>query len=343
MAAEAARARRPLGLVADNPNFPGAWAETVAKVKLADRLGYDSVWLGETWGYDLVSSLTELVLATERIKIGAGIFNVFSRSPGVIASTIATLDERSGGRMLLGLGASGANVIEHWHGAKFDRPLRRIREYVEIVGLILRREKLVYRGEIFGLERGFKLQFAPPREHIPIYIAAITPKSIAQTGAIADGILPVYWPSARYPDLRRLLDEGAETAGRAPGSAVIAPYITTAVVADEAARARARAAAREPLAFYVGRMGRFYAEMLARYGFAEEVAAIRRGWEEGPRAAAAAVTDELLDATALVGTPAEIRARLDDWRALGLDQPLLTMPPGPLGQAGPALEALSGD
>ena len=346
MAAEAARpaedtgGRRRLGLLAGNPNFPGDWRETVEKVRLADQLGYDSVWMGETWGYDLVVQLTELALATERIKLGSGIFNVYSRSPGVIASTIATLDERTGGRMLLGLGSSGAYVVEHWHGVPFDRPLRRIREYVEIVDAILRREKLVYQGEVFRLERGFRLRFTPVREHVPVYIAAITPRSIRQTGEIADGVLPIYWPGHEYPALRRLLDEGAARAGRPAGGAAIAPYITCAVVADEAQREVARRRAREPIAFYIGRMGRFYAEMLERYGFAEEVAAVRRGWEAGPRAAAAAVSDALLDATAIVGTPEEVRARLDAWAALGVDQPLISMPPGSPDEAGPILEAL---
>jgi F420-dependent oxidoreductase-like protein len=342
MGSEPAAARPAVGVLANNPNFPGAWAETVEKVKLADQLGYDSVWLGETWGYDLVVRLTELALVTRRIKIGAGIFNVFSRSPGVIASTAATLDERSGGRFLLGLGSSGANVIEHWHGVPFDQPLRRLHEYVEIVNLILRREKLVYPGEIFHLARGFKLQVTPVRDHIPIYIAAITPKSIRQTGAIADGILPVYWPSHALPTLRQLLDEGAASASRPAGSAAIAAYITSALVTNEAQRAAARQKAREPIAFYVGRMGRFYAEMLARYGYAAEVAAIQAGWQEGPKAAAAAVSDAMLDDTAIVGTPAEIRARLAEWGTLGLDQALLSMPPGSPDEAAPQLAALMG-
>src|SRR5947209_974425 len=136
--------RLRIGLVAENPNFPGAWVDTVEKVKIADRLGYDSVWLAEAWGYDLVSHLTELIVATERIKVGSGIFNVFSRSPGLLAMTAATLDECSGGRFLLGLGSSGANVVEHWHGVSFDRPLRRIREYVEIINQVMRGEKLIH-------------------------------------------------------------------------------------------------------------------------------------------------------------------------------------------------------
>lgn len=329
-----------IGLVANNPNFPDAWQETVEKVVRADELGYDAVWLGETWGYDLVARLTELVLVTKRITIGAGIFNVFSRTPGVLASTVATLDERSGGRLICGLGSSGVQVIEHWHGVPFDRPLRRIREYTEILNLIMRREPLIYRGEIFTLERGFRLQVVPVRDHVPIYIAALTPKSIAQAGEIADGVLSVYWPASQLPALRVQLDAGAARAGRAPGSARIAAYITTVAIANESERATARAVAREPLAFYVGRMGRFYAEMLARHGYATEVEAIRAGWRSGPEAARAAVSDALLDDTAIVGTPTEIRARLADWYARGLDEALISMPAGPVAEAGVILRAI---
>src|SRR5712692_7560361 len=155
--------------LADAPNFPAAWDEVVEKVKIADELGYDAIWLGESWGYELFTSMADLVRATKRIKIGAGIANIYSRTPALIASTVATLDERSGGRIILGLGPSGANVIEHWHGVPFQKPVQRTREYVEIIRMILRGEKVVYHGEFFNLERGFKLRFTPPRTEIPIY------------------------------------------------------------------------------------------------------------------------------------------------------------------------------
>ena len=340
MGTEAATGKLRIGVIANNPNFPGGWQQTIEKVRIADRLGYDSVWLGETWGYDLVARMTELVITTERIKVGAGIFNVYSRSPGVIASTMATLDERSGGRMICGLGSSGAYVVEHWHGVPFEKPLRRIREYTEIINTIVRRDKLVYHGEVFNLERGFRLQFAPLRDHIPIYIAAITPKSIVQTGEIAEGVLPIHWPSRQFAALRRQLDEGSLAAGRAPGSVSIASYITTAVITDEAQRAAARLKAREPVAFYVGRMGRFYAEMLARYGYAEEVAAIQAAWQDGPEAARAAVPDAMLDDIAIVGTIDEVRAKLAAWHALGLNEALIGMPPGSPEGAGETLAAI---
>ena len=111
--------RHKVGLVAEIPNFPGPWAEVIEKVKIADELGFDSIWLGESWGYELFTSMADLVRVTKRIKIGAGIANIYSRTPAVLASTAATLDERSGGRIILGLGPSGANVIEHWHGVSF--------------------------------------------------------------------------------------------------------------------------------------------------------------------------------------------------------------------------------
>jgi len=171
-----------VGLMADAPNFPAAWDEVIEKVKIADELGFDSIWLGESWGYELFSSMADLVRATKRIKIGAGIANIYSRSPALIASTVATLDERSGGRILLGLGPSGANVIEHWHGVPFQKPVQRTREYVEIIRMILRGQKLVYHGEFFNLERGFTLRFKPVRKEIPSYIAAMGPKNILQAG-----------------------------------------------------------------------------------------------------------------------------------------------------------------
>ena len=330
-----------LGLIADSPTFPGAWSDVLENVRLADRLGFDSVWLGEAWGYELFTSLTDLVRVTTRMKIGAGVANVFSRSPAVIASAIATLDERSDGRMVLGLGSSGPNVVEHWHGVPFDRPIQRLREYVAIIEMILRREKLVYHGDVFHLDRGFTLRFRPPREKIPIYLASLAPKSVDLAGEVADGILPIHWPSSDFPSLRTQLDASSVGAGRAPRVTRIAPYVTAVVVSTEEEREVARRRARGPLAFYVGRMGTFYASMLRRHGFAEEVEAIVRGWERSRDQALEAVSDRLLDATSVVGTPDEIVATLRVWRRLGVDEPLITMPSGRPDRVGPILESVA--
>lgn len=325
-----------IGLVADSPNFPSAWEQVMEKVRIADRLGYDSIWLGESWGYELFTSMADLVRVTSRIKIGAGIANIFSRSPALIASTAATLDERSGGRIILGLGPSGANVIEHWHGVPFQKPVRRTREYVEIIRMILRGEKLVYHGEMFNLERGFKLRFTPPRPDLPIYIAAMGPKNVVQSGEISDGVLPVYWPGNKWGELRQQLDEGAAIAGRPPHSAAIAPYLTSAILdenMDEEQRAAIRFAAASPLAYYIGKMGVYYAQMLTRNGFGADVEAVKEGWKTGMKSAVDAVSPDLFNATTLMGTPAEIVARLDQWVAAGVDEPLISMPGGTVAEA----------
>jgi F420-dependent oxidoreductase-like protein len=330
-----------VGLTADSPTMPGAWDQVLEKVRLADQLGYDSVWLGEAWGYELFTSLADFARVTRRVKIGAGVVNVFSRSPAVIASSAATLDEHSGGRVILGLGTSGPQVIEHWHGVPYSQPLRRLREYVDVIRMILRREPLVYRGEIFQLERGFTLRFRPVREGLPIYLASLSPKSIELAGVVADGILPVYWPAQDYPSLRADLDHSGVGAGRPAGSTRIAPYITAQIIVDEAERAAARRQARSPVAFYVGKMGTFYASMLSRHGFNADVEAIKRGWEIGHAAAFEAVSNRLLDATAIIGTPSEIVARLRGLHELGVDEPLIGMPSGTPEQAAAKLEALA--
>ncbi|HVB72108.1 MAG TPA: LLM class flavin-dependent oxidoreductase, partial [Ktedonobacteraceae bacterium] len=209
--------------------------------------------------------------------------------------------------------------------------------------MILRGEKLVYHGEFFNLERGFTLRFKPLRKDIPIYIAAMGPKNVLQAGEISDGVLPVYWPSNRWGELREQLDEGARLAGRPEHSAAIAPYITSIILDENATdeeRKTARLQAAMPLAYYIGRMGVYYAQMLARNGYGKEVEAVQQGWKTGMQSGIDAITPELLDATSIVGTPAEIVARLDQWVAAGVDEPILAMPAGTPDQAGPKLAAL---
>ena len=335
--------RSRIGLMADSPNFPAPWNQIVEKVRIADRLGFDSVWVAESWGYELFSSMADLVGATERIKIGSGIANIYSRTPALIASAAATLDERSGGRIILGLGTSGANVVEDWHGVPFEKPLQRTREYIEIIRMILRGEKLVYQSEFFHLARGFKLRFKPLRADLPIYVAAIGPKNIAQTGELADGILPVHWPATRWSALREQLDEGSLKAGRPAHSAAIAPYITWIPLPEDASEEERRAAyfkAASPLAYYVGRMGKYYAQMLTRNGYGEDVQRIIVGWQQGMKSAIEAVSSRLLDATTVIGTVQECVAKLDAWTASGVDQPILSMPEGSVDEVEAQLSAL---
>jgi F420-dependent oxidoreductase-like protein len=314
--------------------------ELVRRVQAADDLGVDSAWVAEAWGRDAFTLLTELALKTKNIKLGTAIVNVFSRSAAVLAMTAASIDELSGGRMILGLGSSGANVIEHWHGVPFQRPLTRLKEYVEIINRIVARRRLIYRGELFQLRRGFRIDLEPVREHIPIFIAALTPRSIEQTGRVADGWLPIYWPKDRLRDGIEQLMKGAQAAGRQRQDLTVAPSIGVFVCGDSN-REEVRRQARQPIAFCVGRMGVFYYQMLQRLGFEREVAEIRAAWDRrDPEGTAAAVSDQMLEATTIVGSLEECREKLDEWFALGVDLPIINLPPGSPVEMGRVLERL---
>jgi F420-dependent oxidoreductase-like protein len=314
--------------------------QVLEKVRIAEELGVESVWTAEAWGRDAFSFLTELALSTTRMQLGTGIVNVFSRSAGVLAMTAASIDELSGGRMILGLGSSGAHVIEHLHGVPFEKPLRRLREYVEIINMLIAGQPLNYEGEIFGLKRGFTLRdFTPVRPHIPIYIAAITPASIRQTGAIADGVIPIYWPKERLPQLVKRVRGAAEEAGRQPDAVTVALQVNLSVGDGDAEALRNQA--RQPVAFYIGRMGSFYQEMLARNGYEPEVAASLAAWQRRDAAgAAAAVSERMLLATTVVGTLDQCAEQLDERFALGADLQLIPLPPGAPAECGRVLERL---
>jgi len=210
------------------------WHESLEKVRIADSLGYELVATGEAWGPSTVPWMTLLAAHTRTIQIGTSILNIYSRTPGAIAQEFAMLEVLSGGRMVCGLGSSGHRVIEHFHGVPFDTPLRRIREYVEIINLLIKGERLNYDGRIFSMSRGFRLDYERPRDHVPIYIAAITPKSIRQTGEIADGIFPIHWPKNHFASLRRDLGDASAAAGRNPDSVTIAPFTNVYVLGGDA-------------------------------------------------------------------------------------------------------------
>lgn len=314
--------------------------ELVRRVQVADDLGVESAWVPETWGRDAFTLLTELALKTSNIKLGTAIVNVFSRSAAVLAMTALSIDELSGGRMILGLGSSGANVIEHWHGVPFQKPLTRLREYVEVINRIVARRRLVYRGELFNLRGGFRIDLQTARRHIPIFIASLSPRSIEQTGRVADGWLPVSWPKERLGEGIDQLMSGARAAGRERGDLTVAPAIEVYVV-GEGGREEARRRARQPIAHFVGRMGVFYYEMLQRLGFEREVAEIRAAWDRhDPEAAAAAVSDRMLQATSVIGGPDECRERLEEWRAAGADLPIINLSAGSSLETGRVLQRL---
>ena len=295
--------------------------EPVALAQEAERLGYDSAWAAEAWGTDAVSVLAWLGATTERIKLGSAIMQIPGRTPALTAMTAATLDLLSGGRFLLGLGTSGPQVVEGWHGEPWGKPLLKTREYVEIVRAALRRELLEHHGEHYdiplsggtGLGKPLKLMARPLRAEIPIYVAAISPKAVAQACEIADGWLPIFWSPEKAPAV--FADALAKTG---PGFDV-APSAPAILIDDAEA---GREFLKPYYALYVGGMGargkNFYNDLFARYGYEAEAKEIQDLYLAGnKRDAAAAVPDAFVDEVALVGSKERIAERLDAWRESG--------------------------
>jgi F420-dependent oxidoreductase-like protein len=286
-------------------------------VRLAEEAGVDTVWVAEAWGRDCFTILTLLARETTRIKLGTGIVNCYSRTPAALAQHFATLDEFSGGRMIIGLGTSGHRVIEHFHGVPFQPSLTRLREYVEIMRMILAGEPLKYQGKVFRLERGFRLRFPPVRSNIPIYIASLTPKSVAQTAAIADGWMPVMIPLPRLATEVIAFRQRVRDAGREPQSVIVRSPGAVTVTRDVD---KAREESKAHLAFYITNMGDFYREQLIRLGYDEAVSKVRQAWDEGGRAAGtAAVPEELVDSLFFAGPVEACIERLEVQAAAGID------------------------
>ncbi len=294
----------------------------------AERLGYDSVWTAEAYGSDAATILAWLAQATSTIKLGSAIFQMPGRSAAMTAMTAATIDQLSDGRMLLGIGSSGPQVAEGWHGQRFAKQLQRTREYVDVVKLALSRERLVYEGETLQLPlpdgpgKALKLTIQPVQERIPIYIAAIGPKNTTLAAEIADGWLPTLFSPEHVGEFRPLLEEGFARAGGGKGfeDFDIVPTVT-AMVSDDLESARD--AMRHYVALYTGGMGsrkqNFYNALMRRYGFEEAADTVQELYLAGKKdEAAASLPGELIDTVALVGPPDVIRERLRVYRDAGV-------------------------
>jgi F420-dependent oxidoreductase-like protein len=316
-----------------NIGYAGAQIDDVMPlVERADDLGYHSVWAAEAYGSDAVTVLAYIAARTRRIKVGTAILQMPARTPANTAMTAMTLDALSGGRVLLGLGLSGPQVVEGWHGVSYAKPLTRTREYVEIVRRIVAREApLTYEGEHYqipytgddatGLGRPLKSILHPVRERIPIYLAATGPKNVALTAEIADGWLPIFYSPERETIFDEHLDAGLRTAGRAAGDLSLCVNVMTAAGDDVAA---CRDELRPFLALYIGGMGakgrNFYHDLAARYGFAGEADRIQDLYLDGQKQeAAAAVPDALVDEVCLVGPIDRIKDRLAVWKQSRVD------------------------
>jgi F420-dependent oxidoreductase-like protein len=298
--------------------MPDPWDPTDLVVE-AERLGYDSAWTAEAYGSDVFSPLCWIGARTSRIKLGTAIMQISARTPACAAMTAATIDHLSGGRLILGIGVSGPQVVEGWYGQPFPKPMGRTREFVELFRTMLRREgPVTFHGEHYDLPlRGgarlgkpLKLIVRPLRSEIPIYLGAEGPKNVAMATEIADGWLPLFYSPYRtdvYRDALRNVRPGFE----------IACTVTVNVNDD---LEQALLPVKWMLAFYIGGMGaaqkNFHLNLIARFGFEAEARRVQELFLAGERAeAAAAVPDALADEISLAGSPARIRDRLAAWKA----------------------------
>src|SRR5215831_10863741 len=220
--------------------------------QLADDLGYDSIWIPEAWAYEQFQLLTEIALHTKRLKLATGIANVFSRSPGLLAMSVATLDEISEGRAILGLGTSGKNVVENFHGVPYKKPLTHLRETIGILRTLWRGGRLSPELSTLFDARHFKLEMKPLRDDIPIYVASLQEQAIREVGRLADGWVPTFWPYKHLKDGTALLAEGAANGGRDPRKIDVAPFVAVIPFDDVGA---ARSMIKPLVAFYIGGMG----------------------------------------------------------------------------------------
>jgi len=301
-------------------------ADVVALAKEAERLGYSVVWAAEAYGSDAATVLAFLAARTDRIGLGAAVMQIPARTPAMTAMTAATLDVLSGGRFRLGLGVSGPQVSEGWHGVRFDRPLARTREYVEIVEQALARQTVAYEGDFFTLPlpdgpgKPLKLAIAPSRDRIPLYLAAIGPKNLELAGELADGWLAIFFSPEHAAVSFAHLDAGRAAAGRAGAPFDVAATVPVSIGPDVAACA-------DPLrpyaALYVGGMGsrdqNFYNQLACRMGFEKEAAAVQDLYlDRKHREAMAAVPVDFIDQTSLLGPPERIVERLHAFADAGV-------------------------
>jgi F420-dependent oxidoreductase-like protein len=302
-------------------------ADQLELTRAAEAIGYDSVWTAEAYGSDAATVLAWLAAGTERIKLGAGIFQIPGRSAAMTAMTAATIDNLSAGRLILGLGTSGPQVSEGIHGVRFGKQLQRTRDYVAVVRMALAHEKIEYRGETLELPlpdgpgKALKLNLRPVQKRIPIYLAALGPKNVALAAEITDGWLPVFFSPEHTAELRAPLLEGAARAGRTLDDFAICPTVNVMIGDDLES---ARNAMRPMLALYVGGMGsreqNFYNRLVSSYGFEREAQEVQELYLAGRRTEAMfALPDELIDLVSIVGPRDQAREKVRAFGEAGVD------------------------
>jgi len=329
-----------------NLSYSGDFLADVARVVDLEQAGLDLVWVAEAYSFDAISQIGFLAARTSTIELGTGILNVYSRTASAIGQTAAGCDYVSGGRFVLGLGASGPQVVEGFHGVAYESPMPRIRDYIEVTRMVLRREPVVYDGSVVhvplpegegtGLGKALKLINHPVRADVPIFWASLMSKSVAATARHADGWLPIFFDPHRFRDVwGEALDEGLAQRDAALGPLQISAGGMVAI-GDEYSGDAADAVldlSRPMMALYIGGMGardkNFYNGVAQRYGYEEEARRIQDLYLDGHKdEAAAAVPRQLLVDCNLVGSESEVRERLTAYRDAGVTH-LSVIPIGP--------------
>lgn len=314
-----------LGLRLPDKSYGYSLDDTVGLAQTAEDRGYHSVWYPEANRRDVFMVLGQIARETESIRLAPGITPVYARVPVQLAMAAATLDEVSDGRAMVGLGASSDITVENWYGIDYDRPLRHLRETIEIVNLAVSENRVDYDGDIFQVNN-YPSGVESVQDSIPLYNAALGETNRKLTGEFADGWLPVNVPFEKLPAFIEDIQEAAADAGRDPDEITIAPYIISCVSED---RERARNQVRGLLAYYIGAMD-YYAGVFRRFGFEDQVDHIRDAWQDGDRdIARERISDSLLDSVAIGGTPEEGRERLQEYREQGVDIPVVYPPQAP--------------
>ena len=302
-------------------------ADQLELAQAAEKLGYDSIWTAEAYGSDAATVLAWLAAGTSKIKLGSGIFQIPARSAAMTAMTAATIDNLSGGRMLLGLGTSGPQVSEGFHGVRFGKQLQRTREYVAVVRMALAREKVEFHGETLDLPlpdgpgKALKLTIRPVQARIPIFLAVLGPKNVALAAEIADGWLPVFFSPEHTKAFRGPLEQGAAAGGRSLDDFRICPSVNVYINDDLES---ARNAMRPILALYVGGMGsrdqNFYNRLMVTYGFEKAAEEVQELYLSGRKTEAMmALPDEFIDLVSIVGPRDKVRAKIKSFRDAGVD------------------------
>lgn len=301
-------------------------SDNLVLAREADRLGYAVAWAAEAYGSDAATVLAWVAAQTERIDVGSAIFQIPGRTPANCAMTAATLDTLSGGRFRLGLGVSGPQVSEGWHGVKFDKPLTRTREYAEIVRKALRRERLQYDGQFFTLPlpdgpgKALTLTVHPVRDYIPMYLAAVGPKNLELTGELFDGWLAIFFDPEYSPELLAHIETGRKQAGKTMDGFDVVPTVPVVFGEDlEACAMPVRAYS----ALYIGGMGsrekNFYNQLATRMGYEQAAIEIQNKYlAKDQLGAMAAVPLDFIDRTALIGPPARVQDRLHAYADAGV-------------------------